>query len=152
MTIEMRTVHLLVGETRRLRAWSHGDDGKVEAPATGARWSSTAPGVVSLDRLDGAVVVVTAEAPGASTVAVQHATVVDDIEYVTTKEVLWEGRRDTANWSYLARKRPDAVVERQEPRLKRVEKVVQDFIRVIVHDPAEAPPLPRVLSIGITEG
>jgi hypothetical protein len=111
----------------------------------------TVPGVVSLDRLDGAVVVVEALAPGGATVSVRHATTVDDVEYVTVRETLWEGRQD-ANWSYLPRKRPDAVVERQEPRLKKVEKVVTDFIRVIVHGPADSPPRPHVISIGISEG
>jgi hypothetical protein len=150
MTIEVRKLHLLPGQRKTLTCWAHGESGEVEGLATGASWSSTAQDACRLDRLDGAVVIIEALAPGAATIGVRHATTVDDVEYVTVRETLWEGRQDT-NWSYLPRKRPDAVVERQEPRLKRVEKVVTDFIRVIVHDPAEAPPLPHVLSIGITE-
>jgi hypothetical protein len=148
MNPELRELHLVVGETRRLTCWAHGEGGKVEGLGTGASWSVTAPQVCRLAGA-GAVVVVEALAPGGATVSVRHATVLDDVEHVTVREVLWEGRADTANWGPHARRRPDATVERSEPRLKKVERTLTDYIRVIVHDPGEAAPTPRVITIGV---
>jgi hypothetical protein len=149
MAIEMRTIHLLVGQRRTLTAWSHGEDGKIEAPATGARWSSTAPHVCRLDRLDGAVVVVTAEAPGASTLTVEHGTTLNEVEQVEETEVLWEAGPTDPSWGPYARKPKAATVQRTVPRLKTTERTLRDYLRVIVHDPAEAAPKPHVITISV---
>jgi hypothetical protein len=148
MNPELRTLHLLVGDRRRLVAWSHGENGRVEAPATGGRWTSTAPHVVSLDRSDGAVVVIEALQSGASTLTVEHSTTLNEVEQVEEVEVLWEAGPSDPSWGPYARKPKAATVQRVVPRLKTTEKVVSDYLRVVVHD-QEAAPRPHVLVINV---
>jgi hypothetical protein len=139
------THHVLVGDVLPMTCWAY-VDGHVVGPATSARWRLTNPHAFRLDVTEGPRVQVTVLEAGECRVKCEHDTTVKEIQYLDVTETLWHGTADTVNWGPYAKRRPDAVVTRTEPRLVEVERVKYDEVRLVAHERGgAAPPLTSVL-------